>query len=280
MSKSIYDILNKKINYKNEYRKIKKMFLEEKFINLNYHGNYTYVEVFNHFITKWKYRGTKCSLYEIMKELETETNYGKNPINDCLYLCELILGIRKFLCFMQTNNCSYCGLYIAEIEDSMLVGNISYILQELGYNTHIEEEYKVILIKNNTDAINTATIIDNKNIESLIINYNDFKISNNINDKQKILFELAKFLEPKRTALRKINSKLESDLFMVFNKLNIRHNNKDGNKKEKYISDLNDIELLKWYDETYNLVLIAIRLLELDNLLEPFERLRKEVFNS
>ena len=161
----------------------------------------------------------------------------------------------------------------------MLMGNIAFILNELHYKAYIEDDYKVLLVKDDVDTINTATIV-NDNIADLIMEYNDFKIAENIGEKKKILIELSNYLEPKRQELKSKNSKLESNLFMAFNKLNIRHNNLEGKEKEEYTTKLNDNELLKWYDKTYNLILIAIRLLELNNILEPFEKLRKEFFGS
>ena len=281
MSKSIYDILNKKINYKQEYQKIKDMFLNSHLIIGPNNYTYTYGYVFNSWITKWKYRGTKLNLKEVMEEIERETDCGKDHIKDCLYLCELILNIREFLVFLKEKYYTNYGpgQFFIKLDDDMLMGNIAFILNELHYKAYIEDDYKVLLVKDDVDTINTATIV-NDNIADLIMEYNDFKIAENIGEKKKILIELSNYLEPKRQELKSKNSKLESNLFMAFNKLNIRHNNLEGKEKEEYTTKLNDNELLKWYDKTYNLILIAIRLLELNNILEPFEKLRKEFFGS
>lgn len=280
MSKSIFDVLNKKINYRKEYQKIKDMFLKSYLINGANYEKYTYEYVFNHWILKWKYRGAKCDLKEIMKEIEEETDCGKDPIKDCLYLCELILNIREFLTFLKNNFYTNNGLFFYSIDDDMLLGNIAFILNELNYTIHIEDDYKVLLIKKDADAINTSIIVNNDDVSDLIMEYNDFKITNDISEKKKILVELANYLEPKRRALKSKNSSLEANLFMAFNNLNIRHNNLEGKDKVEYTSNLKKEELLKWYDETYNLILIAIRLLELNNMMEPFEKIRKEIFNN
>ena len=280
MSKSIFDVLNKKINYRKEYQKIKDMFLKSYLINGANYEKYTYEYVFNHWILKWKYRGAKCDLKEIMKEIEEETDCGRDPIKDCLYLCELILNIREFLTFLKNNFYTNNGLFFYSIDDDMLLGNIAFILNELNYTIHIEEDYKVLLIKKDADAINTSVIVNKDDVSDLIMEYNDFKITNDISEKKKILVELANYLEPKRRALKSKNSNLEANLFMAFNNLNIRHNNLEGKDKVEYTSNLKKEELLKWYDETYNLILIAIRLLELNNMMEPFEKIRKEIFNN
>lgn len=280
MSKSIFDILNKNVNYRKEYQKTKDMFLTAPLISGIGYTEYTYEYVFDSWIVKWKYRGTKCSLKEIMEEIEEETDCGKDPIKDCLYLCELILNIREFLVFLEKNYYTNYGLFFNKIDDDMLLGNIFFILNNLNYKIYVEEDYKVLLVKKDADAINTATIVDDGDISNLIMEYNDFKIAKSVSEKQKILVGLANYLEPRRKELKLKNNKLETNLFMAFNKLNIRHNNLEGKDKEEYTSNLKSDELLKWYDETYNLILISIRLLELNNILEPFEKIRKEVFSS
>lgn len=280
MFRSIYDILNKNIDYSKEYKKIKKMFLEEYFIDGSINHSYTYGQIFNNYILKWKYRGTKYSLKEILDEIEQNTDCGKDPITDCLYLCELILNIREFLIFAKKNYfMSDDNIYIGQFNDEMLIGNILYILKELGYCLHKEEDYKIILVKDDADAISTAIVVEDNDISNLIMQYNDFKIVNNIKEKQKILFNIAKYLEPKRSKIKEKNKDLEQNLFMAFNKLNIRHNNIDGKDKEDYTSNLSKEELLQWYDRTFNLSLIAIRLIELKNIIEPFDKVRKEYFS-
>ncbi|MDD3048940.1 MAG: hypothetical protein PHQ89_03055 [Bacilli bacterium] len=279
MAKSIYDIINKKIDYKKEYSKIKKIFLDDCLIELGQNNWGTYSYVFNQWILKWKYRGVKQNIEEIMEEIEKETKCGKDPIIDCLYLCELILNVRTFLLYLRKNYLTNYGFFFNRFDDEMLVENIAYILNELGYLKHVEEDYKVLLVKRDADVISTALSIENVDISNLIMQYNDFKIVENIKEKQRILLNLATYLEPKRKVLKEKDSKLEQNLFMAFNKLNIRHNNLEGKYKEEYTSKLKVNELLEWYNRTYNLILIAIRLLELNEIVEPFEEIRKKYFD-
>jgi hypothetical protein len=280
MAISIYDLINKKIDYKKEYDKIKEMFLNYTLIETSQNNWETYSYVFDNWILKWKYRGVKGSLKEIMEEIETETNCGKEPISDCLYLCELILNVREFLNYLRKNYYTNHGFFFNKIDDEMLIGNITYILNELGYCKYKEEDYKILLVKKDADAISTAIAVSNIDVSSLIMQYNDFKIAENVNEKQKILFALAKYLEPKRAELKEKNSKLEQNLFMAFNKLHIRHNNLEGKDREEYTANLKNKELLDWYDRTYNLSLIAIRLLELNEMVKPFEEIRKQYFDT
>lgn len=75
---------------------------------------------------------------------------------------------------------------------------------------------------------------------------------------------LADKFEPTRNELKKVNSTLESNIGYLLNKMHIRHNNKDGNNASVYVANIKDEELKKWYDETYQMLLLAM--LELDNI--------------
>ena len=276
---SIYDILNKDIDYKNEYNKIKDLFLNYNLIEGSIGYQYTYEEVFDAYIMQWKYRGTKLCLKEIITDIESKTNCGENPIDDCLYLCELILNVREFLKYIS-NKYHLRDMYISDFNDRMLIETVEFLLKTLGYSSYKEEEYKILLVKEDADSINTALIVENEDISNVIMQYNDFKIVKNIKEKQKILQSLANYIEPKRKELKNKNGKLEKNLFMAFNKLNIRHNNLEGKDKEEYTSNLTKEDLLKWYDKTYNLSLISIRILELDKQIKPFEAIAKEYFDN
>ena len=72
---------------------------------------------------------------------------------------------------------------------------------------------------------------------------------------------------------------MEDHLYFLFNNINIRHNNLEQGSKEyrKYIADMSKEELEKWYDETYQLCLLAF--LELDNIQrkEKIEKLKTDI---
>ena len=276
---TIYDIINKDINYEKEYKKIKDLVLNSDTIKCTNGLRYSYKYIFDSYIEYWKYRGTKLNIKEIISEIERKTNCGNDPINDCLYMCELFLNMREFIKYICRRH-YIPGIYISDFDDKILLDTVEFLLKTLGYKTYKVEEYKILLTKEDADSINTALIVENEDISNIIMQYNDFKIVNNVKEKQKILQSLANYIEPKRKELKIKNSKLEKHLFMAFNKLNIRHNNLEGKEKEEYTSNLTESELLNWYDKTYNIILISIRLLELDNQIKPFEDIAKMHFNK
>ena len=115
-------------------------------------------------------------------------------------------------------------------------------------------------------VISAAEIV-NKEVSYKIIEYNHHSMKGDIERKRSVLLMLADQLEPQREKLKQINSRLESDLFFLLNNVNLRHNNSDLGNKSYYnpcVAAMNNDEIEQWYDDTYQMCLLAF--LELDNL--------------
>ena len=89
-----------------------------------------------------------------------------------------------------------------------------------------------------------------------------------LNEKKRILLTLGSNLEARRSDLKAANSTLESDIFFILNSFDIRHNNREGSKKKDYIVNMTLSDLEYWYDNLFQMFLLAY--LELDNLQWPF----------
>lgn len=102
----------------------------------------------------------------------------------------------------------------------------------------------------------------------------------NIEAKKAVLVQLASILEAKRGDLRKVDKVLESDLFYIFNNLNIRHNNisaEDPGKYKAYVAQMSTENLEKWYDEAYQMCLLAFLQLENIDRKVEFDQLKGEI---
>lgn len=285
MRKSIFDLIDKEIDFVNEYARLYDLIRIEKLLEFN-DCPYTYIKMFDKYISEWPYRGICTSFDEIAENIGITDFPNMSAEESCLYLCELILNIRKF--FLDIKNriepgeCEF--LYDPNdydylcLNDKILIDNVNYIIQKLGYETKNIDD-KIILIKTNADVISTALIVE-EDISNLILNYNDFKIANNLKAKKDILLSLGHYIEPKRKEIKNKNSSLEDYIFLCLNKLNIRHNNKCGKEKNEYVKNMTDDELINWYDKLYDLILIAIRLLELPNSFKEFKELKTNIMKE
>ena len=102
-------------------------------------------------------------------------------------------------------------------------------------------------------------------------------------EKKAILLQLASLLEPRRKILEEIDKKLANNLFFMFNNVQIRHNNCDSTDKGKYrevVDKMSSDELEQWYDETYQMCLLAF--LEIDNIdrSERVDKLKEQINNT
>lgn len=265
MRKNIFDVINKDLDLIKEYNKLYSLFMNERVC-----GILSLEEAFNINLKHWKYKNTYINVKEILNDLElnSETN-DECCLNDLLNLIELIKNAEKF--------CQYEKDYVKS--NATIIRNSNYILEKLGYTT-VEEDYKVILVKKDTDALETALEVTNQELSSLILLYIDFRIEKDIEEKRRILSELGKCLEPKRKEIQNLSSDLEDTIFLMLNKMNIRHNNLEGKNQIKYLNELGEKDLLEWYDRLYGLILTAIRLLEFNNQKSEYKDLKDKLVKN
>lgn len=119
-----------------------------------------------------------------------------------------------------------------------------------------------------------------KEISYKMISYNHHSMRGKLQEKKNTILKLAELLEAKRTELAKVDSRFCSDIFYLFNNLNIRHNNVDPSINGKFkqaVADMPPEELEHWYDETYQMCLLAfLRLEQADRKIE-FDKLKSVI---
>lgn len=139
------------------------------------------------------------------------------------------------------------------------------VIEAIGYMSAQDEDVTIFVPKS-AAAISVAEIVEPV-LSYKVIEYNHHKLKGNLVEKKNILLCLYEKLEPQRPKLKQINKTLEDNIFTLFNNLNLRHNNCDERKKEYYkdfVAKMLEEDLESWYDEIYQICLLAF--LELDNI--------------
>ena len=144
---------------------------------------------------------------------------------------------------------------------------VEKVIEAIGYMANKKGNVTDFVPKDQA-AISVAEIID-PNLSYKVIEYNHYSMKGDLERKKTILLALADKLEPmnkKDSDLEKIDKALKSDLFSLINNMNIRHNNVDKNGKayKEFVANMSKDELENWYDEIYQMCLLAF--LELEHL--------------
>lgn len=147
---------------------------------------------------------------------------------------------------------------------NILRENLDDLLDRINHEKYVfDDEEMVLIAEKNAEATAVAEIVDTKT-SLKVIRYNHYLLKGDIQAKKDIILELAAKLEPKRKQLDKLDNKLSSNLFYMLNNLNLRHNNVDKTSKsyKDAVAKMRKDTLEKWYDETYQLELLAFLLLD------------------
>ena len=153
----------------------------------------------------------------------------------------------------------------------------------LGQYNHVayinEEQECVLIVEDKAEVTAAAEIMPTPTLSIEVVRYNHRTLKGEIELKKKILLALGAELEAKRKKLHLINATLENDIFFMLNNLNIRHDNKskgDKNYKE-YVAKMRKERLEKWYDELYQMILLAFLLMDNTKRAEKIKELKGKI---
>lgn len=219
--------------------------------------------------------------YADIDDLLNESNKNYENIFNLCYMSNDNIEIENVLANIDIIiNCIYyfqknAQRYFCREADALKIIDVIFkainqFLLSNGYKVEYNDENKQAFIVQNEIAINIEDIEDKK-LKSNIISFYDYKNSNDIEEKKKILLILAGQLESQKKDIKDLfGTKIQEMLNNYVNNLNIRHNNIDKEYKKCYnktIAELSDEEMLGWYDYIFAFMLnIYLNLKKLKNI--------------
>ncbi|MBR1663585.1 MAG: hypothetical protein IJ696_04570 [Ruminococcus sp.] len=274
MRKTIFEQIKDRISFASEIQRLDKLINDPNGIRIEIPNTlftmtdndfdikyYSLEDFFDAFMFKtWKARGT-CISCEDMREalnldeiLDSDDPTFEETISYCEYVANLIklhdrAELKEGVHFYNT---SVTVAIITNLNSIM-----DWLNQEMVF---FENEERVLITEKNAAVTAVAECVDEE-LAYQIVKYNHYTLKGDISKKKEILLKLGSELEPKRGQL---NSKLGDNIFFMLNNLNIRHNNKskkDKNYKE-YVAKMKKNKLEEWYDELYQMMLLAMLELE------------------
>ena len=260
--KSIFELLAEQDNLEKEANRIDILFDTERTL-VEDRGpvdeDYTlkrFVDIFC--FENWKNRGHCINLRDFLECIDYDEYYERamdNDIDAFLVLIEIIFNCWKM-----------AEIYMAQNEEIHYYKNFYHLFDVMveclsRYNhkaVYDEEQEQILVIEDRPEITAVAEIVEPE-LALAIVRYNHHSMRGDIVQKKSILLALGAELEPKRKILAGANSNLEDGIFFMLNNLNLRHNNcsKDDKNYKEFVADMDNDTLEGWYDELYQMMLLA-----------------------
>lgn len=231
----------------------------------------------NNFI-KFSKIGPFVSLNKLIRFLIEQSS---NDDEALILICEMLLYIISEYS-NHSDRDSLVDSWVIEYEKKLhyLKKRIYEVVERIHHKVIPKSNNDFIIVPQNKKSIQAAEIVasTDKDIAINILEYKHF--STTVDDKEKILISIAKYMEDKRVELteslkeddlyiqRNNKNVLVDQMFEMFNTLHIRHNN-----KKQYIKES---QREQWYDNTYNTILTVIIIDEQAKINKEFKQLKEE----
>ena len=279
MRKSIFDIVAENMDMESEANRLVTMSSEECVLVVN---TYTDETLFNYIdaycFKEWEHRGHFVDVDDFLEALRYDDlkEDATHNVDALLTLIELIynfweLSRKQFHDTKKGYKLEWCGNYY-HLKDVM-----DDVLSQYNHVAYVNEDQEcVLIIEDKSEVTAAAEIMPTPALAVDVVRYNHRTLRGEIELKKKAM---GAELEAKRKKLHTINTTLENDIFFMLNNLNIRHNNKskgDKNYKE-YVAKMRKDRLEKWYDELYQMLLLAFLLMDNIERVEKVKGLKEKI---
>lgn len=253
--KSIFEILEDKYDFRQEFKKITYLFKS----NIVHFGGYGYqIEWFvDKFFSDWEARGSCINCADMRKELGIDAIIKlEDPSLEDIILC---LEYYVNIVFFFIKKCCRNQDKLDVNKDLLILNkNINILVEHLNLTKHvIAKEEKVILLPNNPAATAVSETAPTE-IAFAVLKYNHASLKGQTEEKRKLLQSIANEYEDLLDNPTNGFGEYFKTTRGLLNNLNIRHNNKSGKNKNDLVQKMSKEELEKQYDELYRLLLFCI----------------------
>lgn len=266
-----------KFNYKDEYSRLYHLLFDKDYESPYGGEDWSLYDYFDSTFLHFYFAGTCLSL----KEFDEKYGFSfpvpgeESSIDNLILLLEyfqnLIIGFRGA-------NYTLCRFSNA-INENFLTRYLYNMAEEMGYEFSSQDRLSVLVEKNAVVTAVAESDLIPDDLSYKLITYDHHSMRGELEKKKAIIVRLASILEGKQAKLNIVNPTLKRDLFYIFNNFNIRHNNCDSQSKDykPAIANMDKDELENWYDETYQMCLLAFMELEQADRKPKFDAIKAEI---
>jgi len=278
--KSFFESMNREINLQQEYYKLERMVCEESIPD----DRRTLNEILEKGFRNWKRKSNYTSFDELRNSfgfrVDLTNRYAPTYFvrvvdeNAFFSYCEMLMNVITGTLAVDYTPCKRQVLHILE--------TIRADLAKLNHMFAKTEDGEWSIVQCDAAASSAADLVPLE-VGQAIIQYNHYLLRGDIEKKRNLLKIIADELEPKRPHLKEVNKGVEVNLFFLFNKMSIRHNNRDAGDKEHFnpvLVKLSNKEVEDWYDDTYQLALYAILIIDNCSRMKKVDLLKQNMIDS
>lgn len=256
--KNIFEIVNESFDLHREILRMKRLVEEDEIVEDNHYA-YSILEAVKDIgFSAWKNRGRCVDADDFLSMLNYDFLW-KNAANsetDLLTLVEIVYNF--WYIAYKTSDLSFCE-YESEKRFFLLKEIMDECLAQYNYKgEYFPDLAQLIVVEDKAEATAVAEIVD-KEVSLKVLRYIHFTLKGNLKAKKEILVALGSDIESKRKQLHGVDSSLENDIFYILNNLDLRHNNRASGSKyyKQAVAEMDDSILETWYDELYQMILLA-----------------------
>lgn len=222
-----------------------------------------YIKYYGFF--QWRNRGRCVDLNDFLSLLDFD-GLWRNAAVDVQELFTLIEIIYNFWHLADQQTGASRGSGNAGVDFRLLKKIMDECLAQYNYRgEYFPALEQLVVIEDRPEATAVAEIVEN-DLSYKVLRYNHYMLKGDLQAKKDILLALGADLEPKREQIKALDKSLEDGIFCILNNLNVRHNNMtEGDKHyRQVVAEMDSATLENWYDELYQMMLLAY--LQLDQV--------------
>ena len=276
---NIFDLWEQSNSIAADAKRVHKLFTDYAIFDDKVNGFFVYSlkeYIEDHLFDNWKGKGKSISADDFLNSIGFNSIVHSAFLNDFLSYIRLIEVVYNYLYIgMKYDTYSpwvFCDM--ESLEDNCHAAEYLSIknylddrLSEYNHKAYYDTETERCIIIEDSPQVTAAAEAVEPEVSLEIIRYNPRQLKGNIAGKKAILRNLGHYLDGRDKKIKSINNSLYDTITNMLNNLDIRHNNIYPEKRNYYheaLAKMTDEELEKWYDDLYQLILLAI--LEMDNV--------------
>ena len=229
------------------------LLFERKQFYTTYNGVQTVKNLIANTFRTSRFRGTFTDLDDFLNS--NKWLWRNSSLEDLLFYCEMLINL-----FHESRE------QLEKVADAwgvidQILKNIRIIVDRTNHEIKQTDDGIIIVRKDALTAVAVEDVAD-QDVAMAILEYNHNGIQGNLERKKRLLAVIGKHVEPltQKSGLKNEQPGLVDDVGFCLNNLDIRHNNKTGEKEKPFIQTISKEDLEALYDGAYRSMLLLIEM--------------------